>query len=156
MSGLVAVVMTLTLSTAPAMAGPHEDEAERLLELAGTKASMESMTDMMLAQQLEQNPGLMPYEGVMRTFLEKYLSYDALKGEIIAIYKDAFTLEELREMNAFYSTDVGKKATLLLPELIQKGGEMGARQVQANVGELQQMIKAEAERLQAEQEQQQQ
>lgn len=122
-------------------------EAERLLELSGSKAAMLQMTDMMLEQQLQQNPTLIPFEGVMRRFFEKHLSYENLKDEYIALYVEAFTVEELREMNRFFASDVGRKSVSMMPTLMQKGGELGASRVAQHLGELQAMIQEEAARL---------
>ncbi len=128
-------------------------EAEKLLELSGTKAAMDQMTDMLLAQQLKQNPALVPFENVMRQFFQRYLSYESVKDEYVSIYTEAFTKNELVAMNEFYSTEVGKKAVRTLPDLMQKGGEIGVRRVQDNMPELQRMIAEEAARLKKEQQQ---
>jgi len=122
-------------------------EAEKLLELSGTKEVMEQMTDMVLAQELQNNPTLVPFENVMRQFFQKYLSYESTKDEMVSLYVEVFSKEELSELNAFYSTKLGQKAVKTMPGLMQKGGEMGTQRVQDNLAELQQMIADEAERL---------
>jgi hypothetical protein len=127
----------------------HEIEAEKLLELAGTKAAMETMTDIMLTQQIQQNPSLVPFKQIMQQFFQKHLSYESLKSDFISMYVEAFTKDELTAINEFYATEAGKKAVKLMPSLMQKGGEIGQRQVQDNIQELQKMIKDEAERIQA-------
>ena len=109
------------------------------------------MIDIMLAQQLQQNQNLVPFEGVMRKFFNKYLSFERVKEEYIGLYTEAFTIDELKALNAFYSTPAGRKAVKLLPTLMQKGGEIGARRVQENIGELQQMIADEARKQQEKQ-----
>jgi uncharacterized protein len=127
----------------------HEVEAEKLLEITGTKAAMETMTDIMLTQQLQQNPSLAPFEKIMRQFFQKHLSYESLKNDFISMYVEAFTKEELIAINNFYATEAGKKAVKLMPSLMQKGSEIGQRQVQDNIQELQNMIKQEAKRIEA-------
>ena len=126
-----------------------EQEAEKLLELSGTKEAMTKMSDMMLAQELQQNPTLVPFEQVLRDFFDKHLSYESIKSDFISLYTEVFTENELAAMNQFYASDVGQKAVKNMPLLMEKGGEIGLRRVQNNIGELQQMIAAEAERLKA-------
>ena len=65
MKKYIVVVLILFLSSAIAE-DQHKIEAEKLLELSGAKAAMNTMVDMMLTQQLSQNPKLAPFENVMR------------------------------------------------------------------------------------------
>jgi hypothetical protein len=102
----------------------------------------------MIDLQLQQNPTLAPFKPVMMKFFSKHMSWASLKPEFLKIYSEAFSAKELREINEFYSTDTGKKTIQLMPSLMAQGGQIGAARVQANIGELQEMIKAESERLQ--------
>jgi hypothetical protein len=125
-----------------------EKEAEKLLDMVGTQAVMEQSMSQMLDIQLQQNPALAPYKGVMMEFLNENMSYESLKPELIKMYSEEFTSSELREINAFYSTDVGKKSIEKMPTLMMQGGQLGATRVQENIGDLQAMIQAESERIQ--------
>ena len=122
-------------------------EAEKLLELSGTKQAMDQVADMMLAQELQNNPTLVPFESVMRQFFFKYLSYESTKDELAKLYTTEFTKEELVAINEFYSTEVGQKSVKAMPGLMQQAGDLAMRRVQDNIHELQEMIAKEAERL---------
>lgn len=149
------IVIGLFLFTSIAIAkNEHEAEAERLLELTGAKTSMTTMADMLLAQQLEQNPELVPLEGALTRFLRKHLSYEALKADLISVYVQAFTKDELIAINDFYSTDVGRKAVRLMPVMMRRLGDIGLKRVQDNMGELEEMIQKEEDRLKSEREEQ--
>tara|TARA_R110002073_G_scaffold112231_2_gene248910 strand:+ start:75 stop:542 length:468 start_codon:yes stop_codon:yes gene_type:complete len=123
-------------------------EAEKLLQTMGTEAALEQSMSQMLDVQLQQNPALAPYKGVMMAFFNKYMSFNSLKPEMAQAYADAFTLAELQEINTFYATDVGQKVVEEMPRLMAAGAQMGVSRVQENIGELQEMIKAESERIQ--------
>jgi hypothetical protein len=125
-----------------------EKEAEKLLDMVGTQAVMEQSMSQMLDIQLQQNPALAPYKGVMMEFLNKNMSYESLKPDLVKMYSEEFTSSELREINAFYLTDVGKKSIEKMPKLMMQGGQLGATRVQENIGDLQAMIQAESERIQ--------
>ena len=75
------------------------------------------------------------------------MSYESIKPELIKMYSEAFTASELKEIIAFYSTDVGQKSIQKMPALTAQGAQLGATRVQQNIGDLQAMIEAEAERL---------
>lgn len=123
-------------------------EAELLLNTMGLDQALEKTISQMLDVQLQQNPTLAPFKQVMLRFFNKHMSYESLKPEMIAIYSEAFTSTELKEINAFYKTPTGAKTIEKMPELMAKGGQIGAQRVQDNIQELQEMIKAESERIQ--------
>jgi hypothetical protein len=125
-----------------------EREADKLLSTIGMEQAMVQSMEQMLNLQLQQNPLLAPYKTVMIEFFNKHMSWESLKPEFIKIYAQAFSGDELREITDFYRTEVGSKTIKLMPTLMAQGGQIGASRVQANIGELEAMIQAEAERLQ--------
>jgi hypothetical protein len=124
-----------------------EKEAEILLNTMGMESAMDQSMSQMLDLQLQQNPALAPYRNVMVEFFRKHISWTSLKPAFLEIYTEAFTAEELREINAFYATDTGKKTIEKMPLLMTQGGQIGISRVQDNIEELQEMIKIESERL---------
>ena len=124
------------------------EEAEKLLGIMGIDTALEQSIEQMLQVQLQQNPALAPYKHVLMEFFLKYMSFESLKPEMAKIYANAFSAEELRELNNFYRTPVGMKTIKLMPTLMGQGAQLGASRVQENIGELEQMIQAEANRIQ--------
>lgn len=124
-----------------------ERKAEILLSTIGVEEAMAQSMSQMLDLQLQQNPTLAPFRSVMMAFLEKHMSYESVKPELIRIYSEAFTEQELNEINNFYATNTGKKVIQLIPTLTIQGGQIAASRVQENIGELQAMIQAESDRL---------
>ena len=122
-------------------------EAENLLNMMGMKDALEQSIEQTLQIQIQQNPTLMPFKNVMMQFFQKHMSYESLKPDMVKIYADAFTASELKELVAFYRTSTGKKTIEKMPQLMAQGGQIGAKRVQDNIQELQQLIKEEAERL---------
>ena len=142
---LIIALSVSSISSADAASGK---EAEKLLNMIGIQAAMEQSMSQMLDIQLQQNPALAPYKGVMMEFLNENMSYESLKPDLIKIYSEEFTASELREMIAFYSTDVGKKSIEKMPTLMAQGGQLAATRVQENIGDLEARILAESERIQ--------
>lgn len=147
---LIALLSISSISLADPAA---EKEAERLLNMMGMEEAMKQTTSQMLDLQLQQNPALVPFKEVMMEFFSKHMSYESLKPDMVRIYSETFTAPELREINNFYATEVGQKTIQVMPTLMVQGGQIGAARVQENIGELQAMIKLEAERIQSFQQQ---
>ena len=123
-------------------------EAEVLLTTLELDKAFEQTTIQMIDTQVKQNPSLAPFKQVMLRFFSKYMSYDSLKPEMVEIYSEAFTASELKEIVAFYKTPTGRKSIKKMPELMAKGGQIGAQKVQDNIQELQEMIRIESENIQ--------
>ena len=133
-----------------AFADPASElEAEKLFDVIGMEDVFDKTITQMLDLEIQQNPGLAPFREVMTEFFYKYMSYETLKPDLLKIYAEEFTAGELKEINVFYSTDTGKKTIEKMPALISQGAELGSSRIEQNLDELQQLIKAEAERLQS-------
>jgi hypothetical protein len=79
----------------------------------------------------------------------EYMNADVLMEDYVSLYSDVFTEEELKELDSFYKTSIGRKMLRVAPELMTRGAALGERKIQENVVELQKMIEAEAKRLEA-------
>ncbi len=142
-------LLLILLFIAPILSADEasKKEAEKLLDMMGMQEMMDQSVSQMLDIQLQQQPDLAPFKEVMIEFFNKNMSYEIIKPELIKMYSEAFTAPELKEIIAFYSTDVGQKSIKKMPALTAQGAQLGATRVQQNIGDLQAMIEAEAERL---------
>lgn len=116
------------------------EEAEKLLTNLGMEEILEQSIAQSLDFQVQQNPELVPYVGVMKAFLAKHMSYESLKNDIVNLYSTTFSVQELKDISAFYSTDTGKKTLQKLPELARISNQLGNDRVQENLEELHQML----------------
>ncbi|WP_269632427.1 DUF2059 domain-containing protein [Pelomonas sp. BJYL3] len=148
-------IATLGFSSLGFAADSAPVEAARLLDTLNLQRVLQESIETSLDAQIQRQPKLVPYRAVMLTFMAKYMSYEGLKDELVDIYAKEFTGEELAALREFYQTPVGRKAIERLPALMGQGMQMGQRRVQAHLGELEDMIKAETERLQSQQQSQQ-
>ena len=118
----------------------HRQAVEKLFELTHMQQKIEVSVNNMLALQLRQNPALREHEDLLTSFLEKNIGWAGMKDNLIIMYMNAFTEQELNEVNAFYSTPAGQKLIQRLPELIQQRDRLAMQRMQKNIGELQQAI----------------
>ncbi len=146
---LLVIITTLFCAQISKADEASKAEAEILLETINMQQILTQSIEQMLELQLQQNPAMAPYKHVMLQFLSKHMSYESLKPQMLAMYADAFTAAELKDINTFYHTETGKKTLSTMPQLMAQGGQIGAQKVQDNIQELQEMIKAESERIQS-------
>jgi hypothetical protein len=131
------------LSVAP---GAHADDKSHraavleYFEIADMDGLMKRSIDMMLAAQIQSNPGLAPYAPKLKTFLAKYMSWASLRDEFVTIYQKAFTEAEFKELLTFCKTPVGRKMLKQMPQLMEQGAQVGAKRVQEHMAELQQLM----------------
>jgi len=132
------LVSTLTfsfLSAAPSEAALQA--AEQLAETMGLKKQMETGFDAMLPIVEQQSAQLQLSESEAKEFLKAYKAWfledvdqEALLKQMVALYAEAFTPEELSQLSAFYKTPVGQKSLTALPELTSKGAQLGMQEAQ--------------------------
>lgn len=158
MNPLKAVVFAAALLTGSlAQAAPDAEamkQAEKLLGVIGMEQTLTQATAQMVDAQTQQNPALAPFKSAMLEFFSRYISFESLKPDMVKAYAEGFTTEELKELNAFYGSALGKKAVKLMPTIMAQVAQIGTARAQANIKDLQAMIEAEAQRLKQEQDQQ--
>ncbi len=141
---LLGILAVLSPLVASADETTHRASAEALLNNMDMDKLMSQSIDQMLQMQAQQNPAIAPYQAQMKTFLSKYVSWAAMKDDMVKIYVAAFTEPELKELNAFYQTPLGKKTVQKMPTLLAKGAELGQKRVQEHLPELQAAIQSQA------------
>ncbi len=127
----------------------HEQAALELLELMGAEDQMLQGANMMIDVMTSQSPGLAQYRDVLTEWSTSVMRWEVFGPKMVAIYTDAFTEVELRELAAFYRTPTGMKAIRAIPELMQKGAEIGAMEAQLHMPRLQEMIQVRRAELEA-------
>jgi hypothetical protein len=158
MNPLKAALFAAALLTGSlAIAAPDEEsmkQAEKLLTAIGMEQTLTQLTAQMVDAQAQQTPALAPFKPIMLEFFSRYISFQSLKPELVKAYAEGFTTEELKELNAFYGSALGKRALVEIPAIMSKVTQTGTTQVQANIGDLQAMLEAEAKRMKEEQDKQ--
>ena len=133
-----ALLLCLLLGSGAALAqqvAPEKRaEIEHLLDSTGAVAIGQQMAGFFvkqLAQDIQrENPRVPKYvldavpEEVNTVFAE---ALPALKELVIPLYDRHFSLEELRGLNAFYSSPLGRKTIAVMPALLNDSMSLGAR-----------------------------
>jgi hypothetical protein len=103
----------------------------------------------MIHMEIKQNPQLSLYENTLRAFFSKFLSYKAIKKDLIDVYTSELSEAELIEITNFFSSKAGKKFVAKRAVLFQKGAMIGQKRIQHNLVELERMIQEETRRIKA-------
>jgi uncharacterized protein len=134
-------------TTSPAATAPkaplsasQRKAAEDLLAATNSEKNLTLSIDRMLAVQMEQNPGMKAVEPEMRAYITKYMSWSAMKEDMVQLYAREFTEKELKELAKFYQTPIGRKTIEKMPQLMGASMEIGQRRMQEHLPELQQAI----------------
>lgn len=104
--------------------GKYETELRYLMEVTGARVQMESMKDQLFqslkASAIARDPKHADrIEKGMKIVSEQDLSYDELMKLLTPIYQKNFTLEDIQELNKFYSTDAMQAMVSKLPLMTQ-------------------------------------
>lgn len=139
---LILLVFPLSLNAKEKQIEPTgvRKEAIEFLNSMNLEETMSQSINQLVDIQIKQQPQLENYRNVLLAFLTKYMSYQNIKEDLIKIYSEAFTEQELKDINAFYKTETGKKVITKIPELMSKGAQLGSERVNAHKEELKQMI----------------
>jgi hypothetical protein len=137
---LLAALLALGARPAAAQEPLRHELALQLLEAMRMPEQVQATLAHVAATQARMNPDLPGLGDLLREFLARYVTWDALKDEYAELYAGAFTEEELREMAAFYRTPAGQKLARATPQLSRLGAEIGERVMRAHAAELQEMI----------------
>lgn len=118
--------------------------AETLVDSTETEESLFDTLEATLDQQTQQfaqmgiSPeGIAEIKAAMLNFFRKVIQWDEMKPEIVQLYAESFTTDELIELTAFYQSPLGKKTLQVTPQLMAKSAAVGQRFVEENQAELQ-------------------
>lgn len=118
----------------------QREQVETLFRLTQMGKKLQESVESVVQLELQQNPQLQNDRKALEDFLQKYIGWNALKGDITTMYMRTFSEQELKEMNAFYITPTGQKVITVVPELVQQRNRLAMERLQQNIGELRKMI----------------
>lgn len=136
----ILMTLALLLSVCVAQAQTSDDEMtkeiKKTIELQNaTKTFSDNLKTQM---QPLVSQGLLSEEKLSSVIseLEKII-IPPLMERTVAIYKEHFTLEEMKEMNAFFASPIGQKAIMLTPVLAQESAKIAQQpEVQSKLQQL--------------------
>lgn len=119
---IISMMLLVSMVTACAQTGNDEftKEINRAIELQNVTSNISQM----MTQQLQTlvNQGMISAEN-LSALIKEVEEYAAprLKKKMAELYKKNFTLDELKQINAYLSSSAGQKAVKLMPEFSAEG-----------------------------------
>ena len=114
--------------------------AEALLVTMHADSLFKLTTEQRMSAQLRANPTIAPYESEMRDFFGRYLRWEDVRGDMVRVYAETYTEDELHQLAAFYQTPLGRRLLETMPALSQRTAELTQQRVMAHMPELVQSI----------------
>lgn len=139
-----------------AVAAPATDaQIEELLTLTRTEAMLDStyasveqlmrqsMAEAARAEELTpaQQRALNAFPAKFASVMRDELSWAVMKPQVMAIYRDVFTQEELQGQLAFYRSPAGQAVIEKMPQVMQRSMEMTQQQMRPLVQRMQAAMK---------------
>ncbi len=157
----IIAIAALWLSTGSASAQVVDDafraDVESLLEATGSLnlgAQMASIvSDQTIDAAKKEQPDIpdraiaLIKEVLNTEFTAAFTGPNGMRGQMVALYAKHFTHAEVKELAAFYRSEIGRKSISVMPLLASEGAAIGQRWSQDNMarvmGVLEQRLRAE-------------
>ncbi|MGH8353335.1 MAG: DUF2059 domain-containing protein [Pseudomonas sp.] len=136
----------------PALAdsASHAANAEQFLKLAHADklaVPVYAQVQQMFAQRFTQAQApegkkalLESYQAKANAALDKAVSWDKLKPEMVKLYTDNFSESELKDLIAFYQSPLGKKVLEKMPTLTAQSAQMTQAKLETAVPEVNKLL----------------
>jgi hypothetical protein len=116
-------------------AASHRAAVEQLFILTRLQQKIDESVQTVTALQLQQNPELAPRRDAIMAFLEQQIGWNALHEDLVQMYLQAFSEQELETINTFYSTPAGQKIITTVPQLVAERNRLAMQRLQDNMAE---------------------
>ena len=123
------------------------NEALTLLATMNMQKSYDGMIKRVTQMQIQAKPELKAIEPAIEDFFTKYMGWDALRGDVAALYAKNYTTEELKELNKFYQSELGQKTVQIMPQLAAASAKIGQSRMMQHMPEMKAMVEKELEKL---------
>lgn len=145
-----ALSIALLSGHAGADSASHATQAERFLELVNAdrlSVPVYGQVQQMFAQRFEQTRApeskralLEQYQSKADAALDKAIGWDKVKPDLIKLYTETFTEQELTQLNDFYESALGKKMLTKLPELNARSAQITQAKLESAVPQVNKLL----------------
>lgn len=159
LAGLCAALLLLLFgSPLRAADAGHVAQAERFLKQADAHrmtVPVYIQVQQMFAERFAQSQSpesqralLERYQSKADAVLDREIGWDKLRPELVGLYTEAFSEQELVQLNEFYASELGRKVLALLPQLNARSAQLTQARLQAAVPEVNRLLEEMSSELQ--------
>lgn len=153
---LISLALLLTAGT-PALADTHRDAAIELMRVSGTEQIMSQMQLQIesmflnISSDADYTPAqqeiVTRYRGEVSKILKDEMIWDKIESDIVTLYMQSFTEDELKELIAFYQTPLGQKMITRMPGVMLRSAEVSRQQMRHVIPRVKELGQAMSEEL---------
>src|SRR5258706_12129787 len=159
LSGIFITFLLLALRPASAQEDQQRQLAEEILKLTNFAERIQAMFDNLKQMQIAQIDSMkLPpeahdlansYRVKHAEIMSQELSWAKVKDDYIKVYADTFTVEELRDIVAFYKTPTGQAFIRKTPKLLEQSMQVAQGHLQNVAPKIQELRKQMIEEAEA-------
>ncbi len=145
-----ALSMALLTGHASADSAGHAAQAERFLELVNADriaVPVYAQVQQMFAERFAQTQApeskralLESYQSKADAALDKAIGWEEVKPDLVALYTEAFSEQELDRLNEFYESELGKKMLSQLPQLNARSAQVTQAKLESAVPQVNKLL----------------
>lgn len=109
-----------------------EDAARDFLSVMKVEEQLVPVMKQLVQMQAEQmkNAGVEVDMDIINRWIDENISWADFEPGMIEIYSSVFTAEELEQLTVFYRSPTGRKSVEVMPQLVERGGQLGMEVVE--------------------------
>ncbi|GAB6387017.1 DUF2059 domain-containing protein [Stutzerimonas marianensis] len=145
-----ALLIPLFSGQALADQATHQARAEQFLELVNAdrlSVPVYAQVQQMFAERFAQAGApedkralLERYQSQADAALDQAIGWEKVKPDLVTLYTEAFTEQELGELNAFYQSDLGRKMLSRLPQLNARSAQVTQAKLESAVPQVNKLL----------------
>lgn len=104
-----------------------EDAARDFIAVMQVEEQLVPVMKQVMQMQAEQmkNAGVEVDMDIINRWIDENIAWSDFEPGMIEIYSSVFTAEELEELTVFYRSPTGQKSVEMMPQLVERGGQLG-------------------------------
>lgn len=119
----------------------HRQAVDGLFEAFDMRGTALNTAQLLTDQFCSVSPEAESYRDEIAAYIWRYLGWDVIRDDVAAMYMEAFTESELREMTQFYRSPAGQKALKQIPDLAHRVAVLSQERFGAHAEELERLLK---------------
>jgi len=121
------------------------EAAKALLKEMGLEKVYKNAVDTSTKRLVDANPNFKKIEDKIKAFYEKTIGWSVMKDDLAKLYAKYYTIDELKDITAFYKTKTGKKVLSTMGSLTYEGQKLTRNHLMPHMDELKKMLDKAAE-----------
>jgi len=112
------------------------EAAKELLKEMNLKSVYENAVNNSTTRLIKADPKFKKIEDKIKSFYNKYIGWDSMQDDLGKLYAKYYTIDELKDITAFYKTKTGKKVLTSMGKLSYEGQMITRKKLQPHIEEL--------------------